>query len=231
MKKLLAMVLVVFVLFALVACSGNDSAEVDSEPEQVQNGRGDQVTPPTATPQQPESTNVPEAPATTGTSGGNPGFNDTVVLTMNANTVPPESRGDLLEITFSPDITFVTADFERARATGIYEIDYGDVFVRIPVTVRNLYFDDFAKVGRLGQLLQFDVGNPDGSSVGSRFQNSIHNAMGEDNIHAYQTIADGETIHTYIYLSYYGEGEYTLNFLVAAVSNNRLRFTLDIGSR
>ena len=217
-------------ILALVACGGSGGSE------QVQDGGGEQVTTTTAAPElatQPqqqvtEVTTAAEVPVTVGTSTGFPGFDEPVVLAVNAATVYPEYRGDLLEITFSSDITFVTAEFERERRMLVYEINYGDVFARIPVTIRNLYSQDFARVGRLSQLLQFGVDNPDGSSVASTLQSSIHDVMGENNLHAHQTLADGEVIETYIYLSYYGDGEYTLTFLVAAVSTSRLRFTLDI---
>ena len=236
-RKFLTSAALLALTLTFAACGGNN--DYDPLPDVDIN---DMITfTPEFTPQDPSPAPTPsspnpepEPPAAQGHPSGRPSFDETVVLSINSFTVPPEQHGDLFEITLSSDISFVTLDsyipqdnFNRTLHEETYEW-YNEqvVFIRIPITLTNIYFEGFDRAGQIFNMPT--VTNPDGERPTSAAQGRVQSAFRDYDISSIRYVAQGETVHTYLHLKYEGDGEYLFHFLVAALTGSRLQFGITV---
>ncbi|MCL2353359.1 MAG: hypothetical protein FWC69_01865 [Defluviitaleaceae bacterium] len=236
-RKFLTLATLLALTLTLAACGGNN--DYDPLPDIDIN---DMITftpefapqAPDPTPTPPPPSPEPAPPASQGHPSGRPSFGDTVVLAINSFSVPPEQHGDLFEITLSSDISFVTLDsyipqnqFNRTLHEETYEwYNEQTVFIRIPITLTNIYFEGVDQAGRVFHMPT--VTNPDGERPTSAAQGRVQTAFGDYDISSINYMAQGETVHTYLHLKYEGDGDYLFHFLVAAFTGSRLQFGITV---
>ena len=210
MKKLLVVVLLVFVVFSLVACGGNGG---DTLPVTVQGQAGAQT----------EAGVAVERPSEYYT------FGDSFIYYSSPASVGGPHRP--LEITFGAEPTFTVVDYIPEQLSGNLrnvELIYGRTFIRIPVTVTNLHDDysgtpflymwgtrlilpDGTQSFRGGHVRDDDPTTGPLDNVVGAVMTILANVYGEGRVDVFSAgAAPGESVEAYLHIWYTGDRDYVL---------------------